>query len=117
LVVPVLEKEGDLKQAEKIIKHRAWGGPFKLVEYQRGNFYRVARNEKYYKKGKPYLDGITHFIVVDTGRLMSSFQAGQLDMMNSGFSNLTPKEYLDLQAQMGVSLSSMSFPAPATGAS
>jgi peptide/nickel transport system substrate-binding protein len=97
----VLEKEGDLKQAEKIIKHRAWGGPFKLVEYQRGNFYRVARNEKYYKKGKPYLDGITHFIVVDTGRLMSSFQAGQLDMMNSGFSNLTPKEYLDLQAQMG----------------
>ncbi len=96
----ILEKEGNLKQAEKIINNRAWGGPFKLDEYQRGNFYRVSRNENYYKEGKPYLDGITHFIVVDSGRLMSSFQAGQLGMMNSGFSNLTPKEYIDLKAQM-----------------
>jgi peptide/nickel transport system substrate-binding protein len=106
----VLEKEGDLKQAEKIIKNRAWGGPFKLDEYQRGNFYKVSRNENYYKKGKPYLDGITHFIVVDSGRLMSSFQAGQLDMMNSGFSNLTPKEYLDLRDQMGGKLAINELP-------
>ena len=96
----ILEKEGDLKQAEKIIKNRAWGGPFKLDEYQRGNFYKVSRNENYYKEGKPYLDSITHFIVVDTGRLMSSFEAGQLNMMNSGFANLTPKEHLDLKARM-----------------
>ena len=96
----ILEKEGDLKQAEKIIKNKAWGGPFKLDEYQRGNYYRVSRNENYYKEGKPYLDGITHYIVVDTGRLMSSFEAGQLNMMNSGFANLTPKEHLDLKARM-----------------
>ena len=96
----ILEKEGDLKQAEKIIKNKAWGGPFKLDKYQRGNFYQVSRNENYYKKDKPYLDSITHYIVVDSGRLMSSFQAGQLGMMNSGFSNLTPKEYLDLKDQM-----------------
>ena len=96
----ILEKEGDLKQAEKIIKNRAWGGPFKLDEYQRGNYYKVSRNENYYKEGKPYVDSITHFIVVDTGRLMSSFEAGQLNMMNSGFANLTPKEHLDLKKRM-----------------
>ncbi len=96
----ILEKEGDLKQAEKIIKNKAWGGPFKLDEYQRGNYYKVSRNENYYKEGKPYLDSITHFIMVDTGRLMSSFEAGQLNMMNSGFANLTPKEHLDLKARM-----------------
>lgn len=96
----VLEAEGDLRQAEAVMDNQAWGGPFKLDEYQRGNLMRYSRNENYYKDGLPHFDAITDYIIVDTGRLMSSFEAGQVDMMNSGFSNLTPREYLDLEERL-----------------
>jgi peptide/nickel transport system substrate-binding protein len=93
----IVEQAGDMKQAETIIDNQAWSGPFKLDEYQRGNSYSVSRNENYFKEGMPYLDSIDHFIIVDTGRMISSFQAGQLDMINSGFSNLTPREYIEVE--------------------
>ena len=88
----------DLKQAETVMEHAAMSGPFILEEYSRGNFYRVVRNENYFKENKPNFDQITHFIIVETGTLISQFKGGQLEMMNSGFSNLTPTEYLQLDA-------------------
>ncbi len=88
----------DLKQAETVMEHAAMSGPFILDEYSRGNFYRVVRNENYFKDNRPHLDQITHFIIVETGTLIAQFKGGQLDMMNSGFSNLTTTEYLQLDA-------------------
>ena len=88
----------DLKQAETVMEHAAMSGPFILEEYSRGNFYRVSRNPNYFKENRPYFDQITHFIITDTGTLISQFKGGQLEMMNSGFSNLTPTEYLELDA-------------------
>lgn len=88
----------DLKQAETVMEYGAMSGPFILEEYRRGNFYRVAKNANYFKEGRPYFDEITHFIIVDTGTLISQFKAGQLEMMNSGFSNLSPTEYLEVDA-------------------
>ncbi len=88
----------DLKQAETVMEHGAMSGPFILEEYSRGNVYRVVRNENYFKDNRPYFDQIDHFIIVDTGTLISQFKAGQLEMMNSGFSNLSPTEYLEVDA-------------------
>ena len=88
----------DLKQAETVMEYGAMSGPFILEEYSRGNFYRVVRNENYFKDNRPYFDQISHFIIVDTGTLISQFKAGQLEMMNSGFSNLSPTEYLEVDA-------------------
>ena len=88
----------DLKQAETVMEYGAMSGPFILEDYSRGNVYRVVRNENYFKDNKPYFDQISHFIIVDTGTLISQFKAGQLEMMNSGFSNLSPTEYLEVDA-------------------
>src|SRR6201987_1510343 len=33
-------------------------GPFKLVDFQRGASIRLVRNPDYFKKDRPYLDGI-----------------------------------------------------------
>jgi peptide/nickel transport system substrate-binding protein len=71
-------------------------GPFLLDSYQRGNGYSVSKNPNYFKEGKPYFDSIEHYIITDTGTLIAQFKAGQLDMMNGGFSNLSPTEYLEL---------------------
>ncbi len=94
----VLEEGVDLNLAENIIARKSGSGPFMLTEYQRGNGYSVIKNPNYFKEGRPYFDSIDHFIITDTGALISQFKAGQLEMMNGGISNLTPTEYLQLDA-------------------
>ena len=94
----LLEAGVDLNLAENIIEKRSGSGPFVLEEYQRGNRYFVTKNQDYFKEGRPFFDSIDHFIITDTGTLIAQFKAGQLDMMNGGFSNLQPTEYLQLDS-------------------
>ncbi len=96
----LLEQDIDLNLSENIIKHNSGSGPFVLEEYSSGNFYHVNRNENYFKPGKPYFDRIEHFIIVDTATLTAQIESRNIDMMNGGFSNLTPREYLDLEQRM-----------------
>ena len=35
-------------------------GPFKFVEFKQNEGIKLARNTDYWKKGKPYLDGIDY---------------------------------------------------------
>ena len=87
----------DLNQAETIIDNQLGSGPFVLDEYQRGNFYKVSKNENYFKDGRPFFDGIDHVIITDTGTLLAQFTAGQLDMSNGGFTNLAPTQAFELE--------------------
>ena len=94
----IMEAGVDLNQAEGIMESSSESGPFLLDDYQRGNSYSVSKNPNYFKEGKPYFDSIDHFIITDTGTLIAQFKAGQLDMMNGGFSTLSPTEYLEHDA-------------------
>ncbi|MCY4558203.1 MAG: ABC transporter substrate-binding protein [Chloroflexi bacterium] len=96
----LLEQGVDLNLSENIIKHNSGSGPFVLESYSSGNSYMVNRNENYFKAGKPYFDRIEHFIIVDTATLTAQIEGRNIDMMNGGFSNLTPREYLDLEQRM-----------------
>ena len=91
----------DLNLGETIIDNNIGSGPFVLDEYQRGNFYKVSKNENYFKDGRPFFDGIDHFIITDTGTLLAQFKAGQLDMSNGGFTNLAPTQAFELEADTG----------------
>lgn len=93
----LLDQGIDLNLAESVIEHKSGSGPFMLDEYQRGSFYKVSKNENYFKEGKPYFDGIEHTIIVDTSVLISQIKAGQIDMSNGGFTNLTPTQVFDLE--------------------
>ena len=88
----------DLKRADTVINKKAMSGPFILEEHRLGNSYKVSRNPNYFKENRPYLDSITHYIVVDSSTLIATFKAGQLEMMNSGFPSLSPTEYLQVDA-------------------
>ena len=55
-------------------------GPFKLASFNEYQYVRLARNVDYWKKGRPYLDGI-EFVVVNTpSTAILSFVAGRFDM-------------------------------------
>ncbi|HLC29796.1 MAG TPA: ABC transporter substrate-binding protein [Dehalococcoidia bacterium] len=54
-------------------------GPFMLKKYTRGTSIELVKNPNYWKKGFPYLDGVTLFIVPDGGTALAAFRTGQLD--------------------------------------
>ena len=60
-------------------------GPFKFVEFKPNEIIRVARNPDYWKKGRPYLDGIEYKIIKNNSTGALAFVAGDVDMTSPYF--------------------------------
>ena len=60
--------------------HPIGTGPFKFVEFKPNERIVVARNPDYWKKGRPYLDGIEYTIIPNRSTAILSFIAGKFDM-------------------------------------
>jgi peptide/nickel transport system substrate-binding protein len=54
--------------------------PFKFVEFQPNEHITVTRNPDYWKKDRPYLDGIEYTIIKDVSTRLLSFIAGKDDI-------------------------------------
>jgi peptide/nickel transport system substrate-binding protein len=70
----VVDKYGDLKNVA------IGSGPFILKEFVKGSHITMEKNPNYFKKGLPYLDGISWKIMSDPATALSSFIAGRLDV-------------------------------------
>jgi ABC-type transport system substrate-binding protein len=55
-------------------------GPFKVKKWRRGDRYELVRNEDYYDKGLPYLDGVTNIVMKDGGTRIAAFRTGAVHM-------------------------------------
>ena len=60
--------------------HPIGTGPFKFVEFKPNESITVTRNPDYWKKGRPYLDGIEYTIIKDVSTRLLAFLAGQHDV-------------------------------------
>ena len=60
--------------------HPIGTGPFKFVEYKPNERIAVTRNPDYWKKDRPYLDGIQYTIVRNLSTAVLGFVAGKFDM-------------------------------------
>jgi peptide/nickel transport system substrate-binding protein len=60
--------------------HPIGTGPFKFVEFRPNEGIRVTRNSDYWRKGRPYLDGIEYTIVPSRSTALLAFEAGKFDM-------------------------------------
>jgi len=68
------------KQAVDKIKSAPVGtGPFKLVEWARGDHITLAKFDEYRKKGIPYLDKVTFKFIGDPSAQIASLKAGDID--------------------------------------
>lgn len=54
-------------------------GPFKLLEWRPNDIARFARNEAYWKPGKPQVDALEIKIIPDAGAMLVNLEAGALD--------------------------------------
>jgi peptide/nickel transport system substrate-binding protein len=76
-------------------KHPVGTGPFKLVEFKPNQSITVTRNPDYWKKGRPYLDGIEYTIIKDVSTRLLSFLSGNDDV----FFGVTIPQLKDVKAQ------------------
>ncbi len=72
-------------------------GPFKLVEFKPNEGIKVTRNRDYWKKDRPYLDGIDYTIIKNASTRVLAFIAGKFDMTTPY--NLTIPLMRDIQNQ------------------
>ncbi|SRR6266446_3901011 len=55
-------------------------GPFKFVEFKPNEAIKVARNQDYWKPGRPYLDGTEYTVITNRSTAILAFAAGKFDM-------------------------------------
>ena len=63
----------------EVRQHPIGTGPFKFVEFKPNELIRVIRNPDYWKKGRPYLDGIEFTIIREVSTANLAFVAGKVD--------------------------------------
>jgi peptide/nickel transport system substrate-binding protein len=56
-------------------------GPFKFVEWVRGDRVVLAKFEEYHRKGLPYLDRVTFKFIGDPSAQIASLRAGDIDVI------------------------------------
>jgi peptide/nickel transport system substrate-binding protein len=70
-------------------------GPFKFVEWQKGQYMRFDRNPDYWKKGRPYLDRIVARFIGDGSTRAATLETGEVQM--GGFNAILPLDVKRLE--------------------
>jgi peptide/nickel transport system substrate-binding protein len=65
---------------KKMRTHPVGTGPFKFVELKQNEHVKFTRNPNYWKKGRPYLDGIEWTIIKSRSTRVLAFIAGKFDL-------------------------------------
>ncbi len=73
-------------------------GPFKFVEHVAGSHWVAKRNEDYFQKGLPYLDGYKALFIIDTAARVAAIRGGRVHTEFRGF---PPTNRDDLLRAMG----------------
>src|SRR3989441_9672110 len=76
-VVPKHLFEGTDVKTSKYANAPVGTGPFKFVEWQRGQYMRFDRNPDYWKKGRPYLDRIVARFIADSATRTAALEKGE----------------------------------------
>jgi len=72
-------------------------GPFKFVSLKQNESVKFKKNEDYWKKGRPYLDGIEWTIIKSRSTRVLAFVAGKFDMAYNG--DVTVPLHEDIKSQ------------------
>lgn len=73
-------------------------GPFRFVEYVRGSHWVGRRNETYWKRGRPYLDGYRALFIRSPAAQVAAIKGGQAVVEFRGF---TPAQRDDIVQTLG----------------
>jgi len=96
-VVPkhVVEAGVDINMWENIVG----SGPFKIKGTRRGDSVTYEKNPHYFKKGRPYLDGLTIVAITDAGTAAAAVKAGKI-VMTTAATSLGVDDILKLEQDL-----------------
>src|SRR5467141_2487516 len=80
-------------------------GPFKFIEFKPNEYVKVTRNPDYWKKDRPYLDGIEYTIIKNLSTAVLALVSGKFDMAFPY--SLTVPLLKDVKSQMPQALCEM----------
>jgi peptide/nickel transport system substrate-binding protein len=66
---------------DKLVEQTMGTGPFSLVEWKKGEYILLQKNDKYWEPGLPLLDQIKIVVVPDDNNRILQLQGGQIDGM------------------------------------
>ncbi len=69
-------------------------GPFKLAEWEKGNFIKLVRNDNYHVEGQPYLDDLYFVIIPDSQGRAVAYEQGSIDVVSASMLELFDVERL-----------------------
>jgi peptide/nickel transport system substrate-binding protein len=75
--------KGDIRSSEYANKP-VGTGPFKFVEWKRGEYVRLDRNPDYWRKGQPYLDRIVVRFIADSATRTALMEKGEAHIAGFG---------------------------------
>ncbi|MFH1484650.1 MAG: ABC transporter substrate-binding protein [Chloroflexota bacterium] len=76
----------------KSLKAQVGTGPFKLKEHVSGVSFEVTKNADYFLKGRPYVDGILRYFIMDTATRFAAFRTHKVNMTGLITMGFTPTE-------------------------
>jgi len=97
--------------AREMRQHPIGTGPFKFVEFKPNEYVKVTRNPDYWKKDRPYLDGIEFTIMREIAPRNLAFFAGKFDVGSPyGVSPPTLKDFQEQAPQAVCQTTSVNVP-------
>ncbi|MBI2909498.1 MAG: hypothetical protein HYX92_17775 [Chloroflexi bacterium] len=85
-------------------------GPFRFKSYSTGVAYEVVKFADYFIKGRPYLDGITFYIIKDATTSLSAFRTGHIMRTLAGAWAVKASQAELLKKEMGDKIQVQSTP-------
>ena len=87
-------------------------GPFRFVEWKKGEYLRLARNDKYWNEGKPRLGGVDFYFVADAAGRTLALEQGLVDVAQFDAVQLTDLERLKRNPDLELVQKGQEFLAP-----
>jgi peptide/nickel transport system substrate-binding protein len=78
--------------------HPIGTGPFKFVEFKPNESIKLVRNSEYWKKDRPYLDGIDYTIIRNPSTAILALAAGKFDRTGVGIVSIPLMKEIQSQA-------------------
>ncbi|MEM7670960.1 MAG: ABC transporter substrate-binding protein [Pseudomonadota bacterium] len=77
-IVPKHLLDGQDVRSADLANNPVGTGPFKFVEWKKGQFVRLEKNENYWKEGLPYLDRLVGRFIPDASTRTAAMESGEV---------------------------------------
>lgn len=82
LIMPKHIYEGTDPKTNPYNQKPIGSGPFKFSKWEKGGYVELARNDSYWREGKPYLDRVVLQIMPDAAARFLAFERGEVDFLH-----------------------------------